>query len=360
MSIGLFQQYRIGNLVLKNRFVRSATWDATADSTGAVTDTSVALYRDLGQGGVGLIISGHTFVSPLGQAGYAQYGVYSDDMIPGLRRIVQAAHEGDAKIALQIAHSGISTNYLRHVGLTALAVSAMPRIKRPHREMTGEDIEATIADFAAAAVRAAEAGFDAVQLHGAHGYLMSQFLSPLYNHRTDHWGGSSRNRRRFHFEVLRAVRRAIGDAFPVLIKLGIEDDKDGGLTAGEGIHTAQAMAEAGIFAIEISNGFGNAIQTLKEGEGELAYFRERAALVKRAVKVPVIAVGGIRTLEMARNIIESGDADLVSMCRPLIREPGLIARWQRGETTPALCISCNKCMAIAAKGDPLECGEERR
>lgn len=358
MSSLLFQPFQIGGLTLPNRFVRSATWDATADDVGAVTDKSVALYRKLGRGGIGLIITGHAFISPLGQAGHGQYGGYSDDLIPGLSRLAQAAHDGGAKIALQIAHSGITSAYLHNAGLTAQAVSAIPQVKRPHRETSDEDITVLVADFAAAAWRAVAAGFDAVQLHGAHGYLISQFLSPRFNHRTDRWGGSLENRRRFPLEVLKAVRQAVGDTFPVLIKLGTQDDRAGGLPVDEGIAAAQELAAAGIDAIEVSCGFGNSMQTLEAGEGEKTYFRDRAAQVKQAVKVPVMAVGGIRSLATAESIIERGDADLISMCRPFIREPGLIARWQRGKVTPARCISCNKCLGSAATGETLDCREE--
>ncbi len=128
----------------------------------------------------------------------------------------------------------------------------------------------------------------------------------------------------------------------------------------EGLQTARQMVEKGIDAIEVSAGVGTSIQVIREGDPERAYFRERAAALKRVVAVPVMLVGGIRSLEMAKGIVDSGDADLISMCRPLIREPGLVARWQRGEAAPARCISCNKCMAIVGRGEPLECGEERR
>ena len=360
MSIDLFEPFRIGKLELRNRFVRSATWDATAESSGAATDASVARYRELGQGGVGLIVSGYAFISPLGQAVPGQYGVHTDDMIPGLRRLVQAAHQGGTKIALQIVHAGIGSDYLRRKGTTVLAVSRMPAMKRAHREMTEEEIEAIISDFAAAAVRAQEAGFDAVQLHGAHGYLMSQFISPLFNHRTDNWGGSAESRRRFHLEVTKKVRQAIGKDFPLTIKFGIQDDREGGLSLSEGVDTARQMVEQGTDAIEVSAGVGMAIQTVKEGDPEQAYFRERAVAVKQAVTVPVMLVGGIRSLKMAQTIVDSGDADLISMCRPFIREPGLVSRWQGGEEGSALCISCNKCMAIVGRGEPLECWEERR
>ncbi|MFC1957590.1 NADH:flavin oxidoreductase [Chloroflexota bacterium] len=356
----MFEPYRIGKLELRNRFVRSATWDATADNTGAVTGASLALYRKLAQGGVGLIVSGYAFISSLGQAVHNQYGVHNNNMLPGLRQMIETVHREGGRIALQIVHAGINSRYLARQGIASLAVSSLPEVDRPHREMTDADIEAIIADFASAALRAKEAGFDAVQFHGAHGYLMSQFLSPLFNLRADRWGGSAENRRRFHLEVIRKVRRAVGADFPLLIKFGVQDDREGGLTLAEGLETARQMAEAGIDAIEVSAGVGRSIQIIKEGDPERTYFRDRAAALKRAVSVPVIEVGGIRSLETAQSIVDSGDTDLLSMSRPLIRQPDLIARWQRGEGSPATCISCGLCQAMVGRGEPLECGEDRR
>lgn len=359
----LFESCSVGTLELRNRFVRSATFDGCGDSSGAVTDVSVELYRVLGQGGLGLIVSAFAFVSSHGQAVPGQYGAHNDDMIPSLRRLVQTAHRGNTKIALQICHGGINSPYLNAVGSTTLAVSTMSEVSTPHREMTGEEIESIIADFVAAAVRGREAGFDAIQLHGAHAYLMSQFLSPVFNHRTDQWGGSAENRRRFHLEAIRKVRQAIGADFPLMIKLGVEEDKEGGLSLSESLETAQQMVSNGIDAIEVSTG-SEVVTTYapvkKKDAPEQAYFRERAAALKRAADVPIMVVAGIRSLEMAQDIVDSGDADLISMCRPLIREPDLVARWQRGQTEPAKCISCNKCGNIAQGGEPLECGEERR
>lgn len=360
MSASLFEPNRIGRLEVKNRFVRSATWDGTADSSGAVTDTSVALYQKLAQGGVGLIVSGYAFVSSLGQANSGQYGVHTDDMIPGLRRLVQVAHEGGTKIALQIVHAGINSSCLSRKGIALQAVSKIEGIGTPHYEMTEEQIEVLISDYVAAILRAREAGFDAVQFHGAHGYGMSQFLSPLFNIRTDRWGGSAENRRRFHLEVIKRARQSVDNDFPIMIKFGVRDDREGGLSLIEGLETAQQIAKEGIDAIEVSAGVGTPVQVTKEGDPERAYYRERAAAVKKMVTIPVMAVGGIRSLGIAKSIVSSGDADLISMSRPFIREPGLVTRWQTGKTEPAKCISCNKCFAVIAGGEPLECGEERR
>jgi len=352
-SVNLFGPYHIGNLELKNRFARSATWDNTADSSGAVTDDSVAIYEKLSKGGVGLIVTGFAFVAPDGQALPRQYGAHSDEMIPGLRKLVKTAHRGGAKIVLQIMHAGVNSAYLPRAGIVASAVSIKQDITTPHREMTDEKIEGIIAQFTSAALRGREAGFDAIQLHCAHGYLLSQFLSPLFNLRTDRWGGSPENRRRFHFELVQKVRQAVGRDFPLLIKFGIQDDSDGGLPLSEGLETAKQLVDQGINAIEVSGGVGRGPAAGGKNPPEQVIYRERAAALKRAVTVPVMLVSGVRRLETAQSIVDSGDADLVSMSRPLIREPDLIARWQKGDSSSSDCVSCFRCHS--KNEEPVQC-----
>jgi 2,4-dienoyl-CoA reductase-like NADH-dependent reductase (Old Yellow Enzyme family) len=357
----LLKPYKIKNLSLRNRIMRSATWDGTADEKGGATDHSLALYRELASGGIGLIVTGYAFVShPLGQANPGQYGIYNDAHIAGWKKIVKVVHkQGDSKIAMQIVHAGINSGYLAQKGREMLAVSKIERVQYPHRAMTEDEILGIIDDFTEAAVRVKEAGFDAVQLHGAHGYLISQFASPLYNRRTDRWGGTPANRRRFVLEVINKIRKAVGNDFPILIKFGVQDDRESGMPLEEGVETCRQMVEAGIDSIEISGGVGNASLSIKENEIDKTPFRERAAGVKKAVNVPVAVVHGIRSLAVAEDIIESSDADMVSMCRPFIREPHLVLRWDRGDTKQAACISCAKCMRLVGRGRPLECIEER-
>lgn len=361
MTYIVLQPYRINSLKLRNRIMRSATWDGTADERGEVTPDSMAIYRALASGGIGLIVTGYAFVShPLGQANPGQYGIYNNTCIVGWKQMVKAVHQqGDSRIAMQIVHAGINSGYLVQKGIELLAVSKIERVQYPHRAMTEGEILGIIDDFAAAAVRVKEAGFDAVQLHGAHGYLISQFASPLYNRRTDRWGGTPANRRRFVLEVIRKIREAVGDDFPILIKFGVQDDREGGMSLKEGIETCRKMVEAGIDSIEISGGVGNAPLSIKENEIDKTAFRERAAEVKKAVDVPIAVVYGIRSLKMAEDIVVSGDADMVSMCRPFIREPHLVFRWESGDTKQAACISCAKCMRLVGRGKPLECIEER-
>ncbi len=367
MTNQLFEPIKINKLEIKNRLMRSATWDGSADESGGITEQSIKTYWELGGGDIGLIVTGYAFVShPLGQANPGQYGIYSDRLIPGWKRLVKTVHEaGDSKIAMQIVHAGINSSYLVQNGFTLLAVSKRPELNHPHQEMTEKDIKGIIKDFADAAVRVREAGFDAVQIHGAHGYLLSQFVSPIFNQRTDRWGGSPENRRHFHLEVIRKIRKVVGNDYPVLIKFGAEDNQEGGMPFSEGLETCRQMEKAGIDSIEISAGVGvgSAAITksdLKKGLIDKIVFLENAAAVKKAVGVPVAVVNGIRSLEKAQEIIARNDADMISLCRPFIREPHLISRWLKGDTRPATCISCNGCFPILRRREPLECGEERR
>jgi 2,4-dienoyl-CoA reductase-like NADH-dependent reductase (Old Yellow Enzyme family) len=233
--------------------------------------------------------------------------------------------------------------------------------------MTPDEIEGVIRDFGAAAARAREAGFDAVQLHGAHGYLLSQFLSPLTNRRTDVWGGNPENRCRFHLEVIRQARIQAGRDFPLLIKLGVMDDDPGGTTLAEGVAAARMMVAAGVDAIEVSAGIGGdffrrAIGKEWTPESEKPYFRDRAAALKRSVPVPVALVGGIRSLQTAQAILAAGEADILAMSRPFIREPGLVRRWTGGDQRPARCIACNQCYRLLSAPEvlPSYCWQESR
>ncbi len=353
MTVNLFEPFAIGKLRLCNRFVRSATHDRTADRSGNPTDESVAIYTALAQGHIGLIVTGFCFVSESGRVHPDQFGVHTDAMIPGLLRLTRSVHMNDGKIALQMVHGGFRA--APGDGSRALAVSEMPG--KFAREITEADVESIIADFASAAVRAMESGFDAVQFHGAHGYLMSQFLSPALNRRTDVWGGSMENRRRFHIEAVKRVRQAVGPYFPVMIKFGVHDDREG-LTLAEAVETARQMQQAGVDAIEVSAAAGLAVMPFRKGEPDRACFRESTAAVKRAVSVPVMAVCGIRSTELAQDLVDRGDADLISMSRSFIREPRLIARWEGGDRKPATCNFCNKCLKAETRSRPLECVEE--
>jgi len=353
-----FSPIAVNGVVLPNRFVRSATHDGSADDSGRVTQRSLSLFRDLAEGDIGLIVTGYAYVSSGGQAVEDQYGVHRDEMIPGLARLAEEVHRAGGTVALQVAHAGMQSLFFKHRGLSCPAVSQIEGSSFLHREMSGDEIESVIRDFGAAGARAREAGFDAVQLHGAHGYLFSQFLSPLRNRRTDIWGGSAENRRRFHIEVVRELRSRVGPRFPLLIKFGVMDDDPGGVTLEEGVAAAREMAAAGVDAIEVSFGIGGGFMKRILGRRSAAvdeqpYFRQRAAAVKGALSIPVMLAGGIRSMEAAREILDAGDADMVSMSRPFVREPWLVKRWREGDDRPANCISCNQCFRPVRETDGL-------
>jgi 2,4-dienoyl-CoA reductase-like NADH-dependent reductase (Old Yellow Enzyme family) len=347
MSI-LFTPIAIGPLILANRFVRSATHEYMADDEGNVSDNQVDLYRRLAEGEVGLIITGHAFVQPSGKASPRQTAVYDDRFVEGLSRIPAAVHRYPSRIFLQIAHAGRQTK-TRLCGCVPVSPSAVydPVSKVMPRELAGGEIRALIGDFVSAAVRAKRAGFDGVQLHAAHGYLISSFLSPHTNRRADEWGGPVENRARVLLETLRGVKAACGAGFPAIVKLNSTDFLEDGLTVEDAVLIARLLEADGIDAIEVSGGMAEAgrgsIWPGIRSEAEEGYFVENAARIKQAVRVPVFGLGGIRTLAVAERIVEEGRADLVSLSRPFVRDPFLVKHFREGLAAGSECISCNKC-----------------
>ena len=344
----LFSPLRIGGIEIVNRFVRSATHDYLSDDDGFVQDTQVDLYSKLAEGEVGLIITGHAHVQPSGKASPRQMAVYDDRFVEGLSRIPEAVGGFPSRVFLQIAHAGRQTKE-KLCGCVPVSPSAVPDpvSKTDPRELAPEEIRTLIADFTAAAVRARRAGFHGVQLHAAHGYLLSSFLSPHTNRRTDDWGGSVENRARVLVEILRRVKTACGPDFPVIVKLNSTDFLEGGLSLGDAVRIARLLENDGIDGIEVSGGMAEAgrgsVQPGLRSEDEEGYFAENAAEIKRAVKVPVFALGGIRTLAVAERIVREGRADLVSLSRPLIRDPFLVKHFREGASAKSECISCNRC-----------------
>jgi 2,4-dienoyl-CoA reductase-like NADH-dependent reductase (Old Yellow Enzyme family) len=374
MTSVLFEPTTIRGMVLANRFVRSATWEGRADAEGRAAPELVRMYTELALGRVGLIISSHAFVSPEGRAGTQQLGAHDDAVIPALREVVSAVHDAGGKIALQIAHGGLFAapgDGADAGGSAEPAQPLGPSVRHTEggpvgREMSLADIAALTHAFAAAAVRAQAAGCDAVQIHAAHGYLLSEFLSPLFNQRTDAYGGSVVNRARCAVEVVAAVRGAVGPDFPVLIKVNSEDFVPGGLTVDEMLESAALIVEAGVDAIELSGGTSlsgdlGPIRT-KSGipEGREAYYEDAALRLKQKVSVPVMLVGGIRTFATAERLVQQGHADYIALSRPFIREPDLVARWERADREPSTCRSDNRCFYKGLKREGMYCPHVRR
>ena len=251
MENKLFTPVRIGGLSIRNRFVRSATHEGLADENGFYTERLSGVLTLLAEHEVGLIISGHAFVSPEGRASALQASAATDDAIPGWRETVERVHARGAKIALQLAHAGGNTAVPGAAGPSAFAQAPG---KKECRALTPDEIRNLKTAFAAAACRARRAGFDAVQIHAAHGYLLSQFLSPYYNRRTDDHGGTLSGRARMVYEVYDAVRNAVGEDYPVLIKINSEDFVPGGFSQEECRTVCLELEKRGLNAIELSGG----------------------------------------------------------------------------------------------------------
>jgi 2,4-dienoyl-CoA reductase-like NADH-dependent reductase (Old Yellow Enzyme family) len=361
----LFEPSEINGMKLANRFVRSATWEGMAADDGACTPKLIDQMVGLAKGGVGLIISSHAYVSPEGQAGPWQIGVYDDKLIPGLEAMATAVHENGGRIVMQLAHAGYFAN-AKLTGQTPMAPSNTEGFaKGPRKEMNTDDIQGVVKAYGAAAQRALNAGFDGVQIHSAHGYLLSQFLSPAFNQREDEYGGHIRNRARAVLEVLREIRQTVGKDFPVLVKMNCQDFIENGLQPGDSLKAGKMLAENGIDAIELSGGvlIGGKLSPsrmgIKSAEKE-AYFQNEARNFKGEIDIPLILVGGNRSFQVAEGLIDAGVTDYISLCRPLIREPGLINRWKSGDLSKAACLSDNMCFEPARQGKGIYCLTEER
>lgn len=364
----LFEKSVIKSLDLKNRAVRSATWEGAGDRKGYVTDRVVELYESLADGDIGLIITGFQYVLPNGIGIAHQVGNYSDDLLAGLKRLAGAARSHGALVMAQLVHTGSKANpalFPEEGDIWGPSAVPDPLTGNIPREMTQQEITRLVEAYAAAASRAQRAGFDGIQLHGAHGYGINQFLSAASNRRSDKYGGSMTGRYRFLGEVLESVRGAVGKDFPVFIKLSGNDFFAGGLMPEESIYVGRRLAEDGIDCIEVSAGSKASAdgmipsRTNVRREEDEAYLAALAGRFREALHVPIITVGGIRSPEVVARILAEGVADYVSFCRPLIREPHLISRWRHGDLEKSKCISCNGCYETGLAGLGISCKIER-
>jgi 2,4-dienoyl-CoA reductase-like NADH-dependent reductase (Old Yellow Enzyme family) len=335
---------KINRLELKNRFVRSATVD-NLGKNGRVTEIQEKRYADLARGEVGLIISSGLFPNRDGWAAPGQVGIHRDDQIPSLNRLVRAVHENGGKIAAQLMHAGWFGNP-EVSGIPVIGPSAMVNQANglTVRELSSDEILEHIDDYIQAGRRAIEAGFDAVQLHGAHGWLISAFLSPVTNRRQDQWGGSAEKRAAFAVRISEGLRKMAGPDFPLFIKLGLKDYHPQGKTLAEGIETARRLVEAGLDAIEVSEGVEEEPFHHIRTDAISPYYLEECREARRFLKVPLILVGGFRTLREMEQVVEEKKADAVSMCRPFIMDPYLVKKLREGTAEGSACISCNECI----------------
>lgn len=362
----LFEKTTINGMTLQNRFVRSATWEGMCDNEGRPGPRLASCYRELASGGIGLIITGYAFVRPDGKQMPGKMGIHSDGFAAEMQALTEAVHAEGGKICIQLVHAGGQTT-AKTAGRSPLAPSPIKVEQFPEepQEMAKKDIDEIVAAFGNGARRAKMFGFDAVQLHAAHGYLINQFLSPLTNRRTDGYGGTLENRCRFLLEVYRRVRSEVGADFPVLAKLNGSDNLEGGLVLEDAIQASRMLDEEKIDAIEVSGGTSasgeNTPVRIKINKPEReAYNLALAGEIKKAVRCPVMAVGGFRSLEVINKAITEHGIGYISMSRPFIREPQLIRRWKEGDRSAARCISCNGCFKPGLKEGGIYCVVEKK
>jgi len=370
----LFEPCQIGQVAIGNRFVRAGTSEGMVDGRNLANADLARLLGGLARLGVGLIITGHMFVDRRGQYDDDQTAIDTDAAIGPLQAVTAAVHRHGGKIFAQISHAGSQSVA---VGNWPIAPSAVPNVMtgREVPAATSGEIEAMVEAFGAAARRAVAAGFDGVHLHAANGYLISQFSSPLSNRREDSWGGSPGRRDRFSIEVTRRVRAELPPTHALSVKLGLVDIMQGGLGLDESISRAKLLAAAGADAFEVScnlmtsyadnivpyvavgrrRAFADLLpHRLLRAPAAEAYYRWIARALRPAVQVPLVLGGGIRSVSTMADVVTSGDADLVALARPFIREPGLVRRIEHGLRGSVDCTSCNICIMHSGH-HPLQC-----
>lgn len=350
----IYTPWKLGNLEIPNRLVRSATYEGLGEADGTPKIELANLLAELAEGGVGLIIAGYMHVRPDGLGLPNQTGIFMDAHVGPLTRITDAVHKSGGIVSAQIVHAGgqTRTKWTGSDKLYGPSAITHPAFGEQVTEMSKQDIADFVQAFANGAARAKAAGFDAVQLHGAHGYLINQFFSPNCNLRTDEYGGDVAGRSRFCTEVYDAVRQAVGPEFPVFIKLNTTDALEGGLELDDALEIAKMLDARGIDAIEVSGGVPaakkNSPSRMVKDPADEGYFLENAKAVKAAVKCPIIVVGGWRSKARVEDALDSVDA--VAMARPLIRQPDLAKQWADKTQEPATCLSCGKCFGTAMAG----------
>lgn len=321
----IFETVQLGNLVLRNRMIRSATWEGLADEVGHMPEQLYQVYERLAKGGVGAIITGFTSVASDDLYFDGMARISADMLIKEHQRLVGICHDENTPVIAQLALGEYNGSQQRNMDID---------------ELTAADIGKVIELFVAAAQRAARAGYDGVQLHAAHHFFLSRFISPACNHRQDEYGGDAVGRGKLLLDILRGIKAA-APRLHVMTKINCNDFMAGGLRPEDSLVICQMLANAGIEAIEVS-GNGTSVAGIRAGVNE-AYFKDFALTLADTVNIPVILVGGHRSIENMEQILNEGKIEFLSLSRPLVREPNLPLRWQNGDTSPAKCVSCNMC-----------------
>ncbi|MEC7941079.1 MAG: NADH:flavin oxidoreductase [Pseudomonadota bacterium] len=346
----LFAETRIGTITLKNRFMRSATWENMATEDGHMTDKLYAIYEELAQGEVGLIVTGYANIIEEEKPNAGMMGMYNDSFIEEYKKLTQLVHDNDSKIVMQLAYGGTKTTY--DLGERVIfAPSEVPEkgTQTLGKAMIQEEIDYIVDAFAKASLRAKQSGFDGIEIHAAHTYLINQFLSPYYNQREDAYGGSLENRMRFLLEIYAATRKLVGDDFPILVKLTASEFFEGGVTFDETRLVCKTLEEVGVDGIVVSGNIHGKAETMIgesydgftiQAEG---YFHEYGHEISQDVDIPVITVGGLTDFDAIEKIANNTGIEYFALSRPLLSEPHLIKRWKEGHRSPVECERCSKC-----------------
>lgn len=346
----LFTTTEINGMELENRFVRAATWERMAEQKGHLTDDLVEVYKKLAQAEIGLIITGYAYVTEEEQPNPGMMGIYEDSFIDEYKKLTDLVHQEGSKIVMQLAYGGSKTSF-KPDEREILGPSAVPHQKTgvTPKKMSEEDINYIINSYADAAERAKEAGFDGVQIHAGHSYLLNQFLSPYHNQRTDRYGGSLENRARFILEIYQEIRDRVGSDYPILVKVSPGDFVEGGQTFADSLSFCKLLDQKGIDLIEVSGNIHSSAEEYFEEEWyghniqPDAYFKEYAEKIAEEVSSPIMLVGGLRKYEVVEDLFQESKIDYFSFCRPLMAEADLIKRWKKGDRSPAKCTSCSQC-----------------
>jgi len=343
----IFEPHNLGGIALKNRLVRSATVESGGAQDGVITPLLKKVYEDLAKGQVGLIITGMMGIGPNACVSPSMTKIYDDSFVARFSEITRSVHEHGGKIVVQLGHCGAKAAVIDY-GEQPFCPSEYKNAK----EISKDEMAMLLKCYGEAAAKCKAAGADGVQIHGAHGYLVSEFLSPYFNHRTDEYGGDIQGRAKFLFEIYDEIRSAVGADYPVFIKINYSDLVEGGITGEACAWVCRELEQRGINAIEVSSGVSvsrdsSSVQGPQAGEG---FFSAGGLDIAGKVRIPVFSVGGYRTVEAIEAKLNEGALAAISLCRPFIREPSLAARWGAGDTERAACVSCSKCFGMPQLG----------
>lgn len=350
----LFEPVTVGRLALKNRFIRSATFEYAFDNTSETfADKILPMYEELAGNSVAAIITGMVGVDENSRAASLMVKAYGQTFVPELKKLTESVHSFGAKLIVQINHCGQKARQIDSGGAPLGPSDTENAQGHSVKGMSLEEISSVVASFAEAAGRCQKAGADAVQIHAAHGYLLSEFLNPYFNKRTDEYGGNIVGRAKIVFEVYDAIRKVVGRDYPIWIKVNAKDMTEPSITSEEFLWLCQELDQLGIDAVEISGGAMITPQSspspLIKKEEEEGYFGRESLEIAANIAASVISVCGYRTPNIIEKWLNKGNIEAISLCRPLISEPDLVGRWERGDRRKSRCVSCSKCFNIDLK-----------